>query len=115
MVMLMNSIVPLIQTVIVAASLRLAGEMPLADRLSPLEIESVTVPHERVALPVETQLFMPTGPAAETIEPRSETRYGSVCYAYLKENGLFIRRFAVHNPDREGLPVARNAARFMAL
>jgi hypothetical protein len=116
----MNALPLLIQTVMLAVSLRLGalpGEMDavIADRLTPAEMETVTISRERIALPVETQLLVPEGSAAEAFDPRFGTKYSDVCYAYIKENGLFVRRFAVHSPDRESRPIARNAARYMAL
>lgn len=111
----MQFIIPFIQTAILCVSLRPSPDVPIADRLTPSEVEAVAATHERVELPVETQLLVPDGGAAEAVEPRSGTRFGAVCYVYLKENGIFVRRFAVHVTDREGLPTAKTAARFMAL
>jgi hypothetical protein len=104
-----------IQTVLLCASLAAAADRDLPERLTLNELESVKISRERVSLPVETHLLVPHGTDGETVEPRSGTKFRAACYAYLKENGMLVRRFAVHAPDREGLPLARTTARFMSL
>jgi hypothetical protein len=64
----------------------------------------------------EVQIVVPTTDASHTAtDPRDGLAYHGVCYAEIAENGLFMRRFAVHVPERQLLPLAQRVGRFMAL
>lgn len=91
-----------------------ATEFP--ERLRPAQIASLPAERESVQGASEAFLLMPREEAARIRrDPRDRAAYRAVCYAYVADGGMLVRRFAVHVPDREALPFARRAARFLAL
>lgn len=80
------------------------------------ETERAVAAMERVKGLSEALLVVP---AADSLRPATDPRdglvYHAACYAEVAENGLFIRRFAVHVPEEQFLPFAKRAARFLAL
>jgi hypothetical protein len=97
------------------APLSRAASLPdFADRLTPHDIEALPADRETVHGINEAILVVPRADVSVS-DPKEQVAYPIVCYVYLDENGLFIRRFTVHVPDREALPFARRAGRMLAL
>jgi hypothetical protein len=85
-------------------------------RLTLKEAEALPAQRETVRGASDALLILPDAAAAATVkDPRDGAAYGAVCYVYLSDSGLYVRRFSVHVPDRETLPFARRAGRFLAL
>jgi len=105
-----------------------AVEFP--DQLRPAQITALPAEHESVQGSAEACLLIPHEEAARLArDPRDRAAFRAVCYVYIADHGAsraesrssppptpwMVRRFAVYVPDRDTLPFARRAARFLAL
>jgi hypothetical protein len=84
-------------------------------RLLPKEVEALRAEREAVRGAPNSVLVVPAeGAVSPSKDPRTGSTFDSACYVYVDENGLLVRRFAVHVPHRDLLPVARRAGRFLS-
>lgn len=75
---------------------------------------SVEVVHGAAA-PLARLVVPEAAPPPAPRDPKFDAPYSAVCYVEVAENGEMVRRFAVHTPGADTLPLARKAGRFMAL
>jgi hypothetical protein len=89
----------------------------LPDRLTSKEIAALSAETQFFHNYTESLLIIPGTKASDNLyrDPRDSEIYRAVCYVYIQENGIYIRRFAIYTPDYEMLPYARRAGRFCAL
>ena len=103
----------MITLMLLACSLRsIAGDWPAFFTLD--EARTLNADREVVEGIQQTLLISPKQETSMA-DPRDATLYNASCHVYIKENGLYVCRFVVHTPDRDGLPLARRAGRFYAL
>lgn len=88
-----------------------SGEAP--DRILPGEAIAADIEREPIHGQLEGLLAIPsrTTPAKD---PRNGAEFAASVHVYLSENGTMVRRFVVHAPDRDALPIARRCGRMLA-
>jgi hypothetical protein len=89
----------------------------LPDRLTSREVAALSAETHRFHNYAESLLIIPGSDSTDRLyrDPRDAEIYRAVCYVYIQENNVYVRRFAVFTPDRETLPYARRAGQFCAL
>jgi hypothetical protein len=120
--MICKPVALLFQTIIFALLISIClpsaavASVDFAERLNPRDVEALPADRETVHGISEAVLVIPRADVSVSAsDPKEQNSYSTACYVYLDENGLLIRRFTVHVPDREALPYARRAGRMLAL
>ncbi len=87
------------------------GEMP--ERILPGDALAIEADREpiRGATPGLVVVPRKQDPAKD---PRDGAEFAASAHVYLSENGTMVRRFIIHGPDRDALPIAKRCGRMLA-
>ncbi len=100
---------------LVLVASRCAGQR-YPDTVTPAHVELLHAAREPVHGQADALLVTPQDDLFPPVtEPRTSAAYSTACYGYWMQDGKYRQWLAVYVPDRTLLPIARQAARLLAL